>query len=189
MKIIWNPNPLCTTVDVDDVDRERMCMFLQNEAYTDLLCDITFELENKDKPPLSHEEILRLASKWRKICDMDETHSEIQALVTELQYSHGGDCTCVAASCMKCFAETALGINTIKGLGKEEASNIMIAFLGGNTIDDAIEALKIPYSYDTKNSAWDKYPREEYEKHIPRWEEERTRAHAWLLNYKEEHNF
>lgn len=186
MKIIWNPNPLCTTVDVDDVDRERMCMFLQNEAYTNLLCDITFELENKDKPPLSHEEILRRASKWRKICDMDETHSEIQALVTELQYSHGGDCTCWAASCMKCFAETALGINTIKGLGKHEASKIMDVFEHGATIDDALAALDADKDY-IKPDTWPASVG--WEEYIPRWEAERVRAHAWLLNYKEEHNF
>jgi hypothetical protein len=164
-------------------------MYVKNEEYTDLLCDITYMMEDKTKPPPSHEEIFKRADKWRQICDMDETHPRVKSLIDELQYSHAGDCTCFAASCFKCRAESALGINTIKGLGQHEASQIMEAFRNDKTIDDAIEDLKIPYSYDTRNPAWDKYPREEYEKYIPRWETERIKALSWLENYKKEHNF
>lgn len=121
----------------------------------------------------------------------DETHHEVQLITEELQGSHGGDCVCWPCTCFKCLAEDHLGISTTKGLGKHEGSYIMGAF-GKNrdrTIDEAIESLKVNHSYETRDKVWDKYPREEYEKHIPRWESERKNALEWLEAYKKEHGF
>jgi hypothetical protein len=191
MKINWHQNPLLTTVDVDERDRQRICMYLQNEDYVEILCDLSLTLEehiNKNKPPLSNKDILRRVSAWARICDMDEDDSRVAALVSELQYSHMGDCTCVAASCMKCWAETALGISTLEGLGKHEAAKIQGVFgSGGNvTIDEAIEKLSAPQSY-VKPTTWPDSVG--YEEHIPRWDRERVRAVNWLTQYKKDHGF
>lgn len=189
MKINWKENPLETTVDLDDNDRQRLVLFLQNEAYVEILCDLTLTLEKdirQDSSLPTHDEILKRTAKWRQICDMDETHPDVKMLESELQYSHGGDCTCWAASCMKCMAEYALGINTIKGLGQHEASNIMGVFQKYKSIDDAISYLTTDKEYVKPDNWPDSVG---YEVHIPRWDAERVRALEWLRNYKKEHNF
>lgn len=193
MKIIWNQNPLMSAVEVDEQDKRTLLLAIQNEEYVEILCSLDMWMDGKikkDTPP-TIEDIKGQVSKWGEICNMDIDHEDVQRMVDYLQSSHGGDCTCWPATCPKCMAESYLGIDTIKGLGKHEASNIMSAFGkdGDRTIDEAIDALKIPYKYENRHKAWDKYPREEYEKHIPRWEAERARAIEWLEKYKQEHGF
>lgn len=144
----------------------------------------------KDTPP-TMEDIQKRISRWGEICNMGIDHEDVQMYVADLQYSHGGDCVCWPCTCSKCRAESFLGIDTIKGLGKHEGRKIMSAF-GNNddrSIDEALEVLKTPYDYEKRHSSWEKYTREEYERHIPRWEVEKKRAIAWLEKYKEEHGF
>ena len=40
MKIHWHQNPLKSTVEVDDRDKERILLYIQNEYYSDILCDL-----------------------------------------------------------------------------------------------------------------------------------------------------
>ncbi len=189
MKINWHQNPLWTTVDVDDRDRQRICMFLQNEDYVEILCDLQLSLEetiDQKSTSLSNADIIKRVSKWQRICDMDENDSRVNALVSELQYSHMGDCTCVAASCMKCWAEAALGISTLEGLGKHEAAKISGVYKSDTTIDEAIEKLSAPQSY-VRPTTWPASVG--YEEYIPRWDRERVRAVNWLTQYKKDHGF
>jgi hypothetical protein len=188
MKINWSQNPLHTKVELDESDRERILLYLQNELHTDLLCDLNMRLEGKlgQKVPITVDEIRAKVSGWGNICDMTIEHEDVKAYEGYLQESHGGDCTCWAASCMKCHAEGALGINTIKGLGKHSANKIMGAFSGGKTIDEAITTLEQKPSYE-KPKDWPDVVG--YEKHIPRWEAEREAAIKWLKIYKEDHGF
>lgn len=193
MKINWHQNPLRTTVEVDDRDKQMILLGIQNEEYVEILCSLDLWMKGKikkDTPP-TMEDIQKQISRWGEICNMGIDHEDVQLYVSDLQYSHGGDCTCWPCTCSKCRAESFIGIDTIKGLGKHEASNIMGAFgeKGDRTIDEALEVLKAPYNYENRDPAWDKYPREEYEKHIPRWEAERKKAIDWLQKYKEEHGF
>lgn len=63
-----------------------------------------------------------------------------------LEGYHMGDCTCVPASCPKCYAESLLGVDTIEGLGKYEAGKIHDVFCPHNdfderTIDEVLEEL------------------------------------------------
>lgn len=193
MKTNWNQNPLRTSVDLDEQDLKTILLSIQNEHYTNILCDIDLWLSGKiDKEvPYTAEEVQRRISKWGEICNMEVTHDEVQLIVEELQGSHGGDCVCWPCTCFKCVAESHLGIDTLSGLGKHEASSIMGAFgkNGDRTIDEAIESLNIPHTYETRHSSWEKYSREEYEKHIPRFDAESKRAAEWLRKYKEEHGF
>lgn len=193
MKINWNQNPLRTTVDLDDRDKNMILLAIQNEEYSQILCHLNLWLSgeiDKDKPQTT-EEIYKQVKKWGEICNMTVDHEDVQLVIEDLQYGHAGDCTCFAMSCAKCRAEEYLGINTIKGLGQHEGSKLISAFGkdGNRTIDEALAILKTPYDYETRHSSWEKYPREEYEKHIPRWEAERKNAIEWLEKYKEEHGF
>jgi len=193
MKINWHQNPLRTAVDLDERDKLMLLHSIQNEEYSEILCSLDNWLGRKTKkdvePTLEkvHEEI----REWGAICNMKITHEEVQLIIDDLQGSHGGDCTCWPMTCFKCMAESYLGIDTLSGLGKHQAAKIMGAFgkNGDRTIDEAIETLKTPIDPEKRDPVWDKYPREEYEKHIPRWESERKSALKWLEAYKEEHQF
>ena len=193
MKINWNQNPFLTIVEIDERDKERILIAYQNEEYTNILCDLELELKGKyNRPALTDLEVIKeKVGKWGEICNLEVDSEEIQSYIGYLNTSHMGDCTCVPCSCMRCYVESMLGIDTLPGLGKHEASNVLGAFGkdGKKTIDEAIEALQTPHNYETRHSSWDKYPREEYEKHIPRWDAEQKRAAEWLKKYKEEHSF
>jgi hypothetical protein len=191
MKINWNPNPLATTVDVDDNDKKRILLYIQSERYENILCGLDLWLDGEiDKDtPITIEEIRTKVSRWSQICDMETDHKFVQEMVEELQRVHVGDCTCFAMSCIKCHAEAALGIDTIKGLGKHQAHKIMGAFTNGKNIDEAIQHLRKPYRYEDRHSSWEKYSREDYERHTPRWQAENDAAIAWLQRYREEHGF
>jgi hypothetical protein len=191
MKIIWNENPLKTVIEIDERDKERILLFIQNEAYIDILCNLDNAMNgrySKQEPLTDLEKIKSKIEKWEEICNMTIDCEEIQIIESDLKGSHGGDCTCWPISCMKCYAESALGIDTLKGLGKHEAHAIMGAFGENRTIDDALRHLYKP-TERTKLESWAKFSQEDYEKHIPRWEAERERALIWLKNYKEEHGF
>jgi hypothetical protein len=193
MKINWHQNPLKTTVDLDESDKQKLLLCIQNEEYSNILCELDLCLAGKIKKEVEPtiEEIHNQISKWGEICNMKTDDEEVQYLVDALQYSHGGDCTCWPASCEKCHAEEALGIDTIKGLGKHPANKIMNAFgeKGDRTIDEAIESLEKPYEYEARHKSWEKYSREDYEKNFPRWQAEKDAAIVWLRKYKEEHGF
>lgn len=190
MKIHWNENPLKSTVELNNRDREHILAHIQIEAYEEILCDLDLWLQQKiktdDEPTLEkvHEKIRG----WGEICNMTIEHEDVRAYEEYLQMSHGGDCTCIPCACVKCLAEEALGISTIEGLGKHSASKIMGAFSDDRTIDEAIERLEKKPSYE-KPEAWKGFTQEEYEKHIPRWEREREAAAKWLKTYKEDHGF
>jgi hypothetical protein len=96
---------------------------------------------------------------------------------------HNGDCVCSPMSCLKCRAESLVGIDTIRGLSKYSADKIFHAFSKNRDISGAIEELRVPYNKE----------HERFEKwwlpHIDRWNKEREEAIEWLLAYKKEHSF
>lgn len=150
MKIIWNENPLLTRVEMDDEDRRRLRAAVG--AYLNKYDDI------------------RDAKEGDRF-----TGYAIKALEEE---EHCGDCTCVPASCEKCFAEEMLSIDTIKGCGKHQLYKIRDAFKDGVGITDAIARLE---AYEPK-AEW-----EGWEAHVPRWKAEAKDALKWLCAYRDEH--
>ncbi len=186
MKINWNPNPLLTTIELDNRDREHILLYIQTKLYEDILCDLDLRLKGElgQKTPLTLDEIRSKVSGWGRICNMYIDREEVKSYEVYLQTSHGGDCTCFPCSCMKCHAEEALGISTIQGLGKHSAHKIMGAFSENRTIDEAITYLEQKPSY-VKPDNWPT----DYEKYIPRWKSEREAAIKWLKTYKQEHGF
>jgi hypothetical protein len=190
MKINWHQNPLRTTIDLDEQDKERLLFAVQNEEYSQILCSLNLWLNGRIEKDVPHtiEEVQKRISGWGEICNMDVTHEDVQVLVEDLQHSHGGDCTCFPMSCSKCRAEDYLGVSTIRGLGKHQANKIMGAFGkdGDRTIVEAIKILEVKPEYK-KSDTWPDSVG--YDIHIPRWESERLSAVEWLKKYKEEHNF
>lgn len=192
MKINWNQDPLCTSVEVDANDRERILLYIQNDAYQNILCSLQLRLDGliKKDTPVTMEEIYKKVEGWGEICNMKADDEEVELYVSELQNAmHMGDCVRQPCSCIKCDAEVALGINTLEGLGASSAHKILMAYSGDRDMHQAIEYLKAPYRYEDRHQCWKDTDEETYMKHTVSWEIEKKRALTWLLDYKERHGF
>ena len=192
MKINWNKNPLYTTIELDEHEKKELWYKIKIEIMEDHLYMAHFYLREGEYFDL--EQAKKQVNADYYIAD-DDKRSELdkrcdqmlEYYLDELQYSHSGDCTCVACSCLKCHAEILLGIDTIKGLGKHSAYKIDTAFGNKNekTIDEALASLE---NYQViREGSWLNHPEEEFNKHIPRWKEEARLAYNWLKQYKQEH--
>lgn len=181
MKIIWQPNPLYTTIELDDNDHKILRLKLHIESLEELLGSAAYASQEGDHFDL---EKVRLCVKY-ETWDEDALTPEIDrrlgytigALTEE---KHCGDCTCVPTSCTKCWAEALLGVDTIEGCGKHSLYKIDSAFGGNNdesiSVQEAIDKLK---AYEPK-AEW-----KGWEEHAFRWKTEAYRAAIWLERYKE----
>ncbi len=193
MKITYNKNPLWTTIELDEAEKKELWLKIKIKEMEELLFDAYFHLREKDKDfnlesaRKAVEPDYYLGVTDNEKSDIDKRCDEmLEYYLAELQANHVGDCTCVPCSCIKCYAEDLLGINTTKGLGKHSAYKINAAFGNKNekTIEEALESLK---NYNpTKGDAWSKFSQEEFDKHVPRWKAEAKLAYDWLLKYKNE---
>jgi hypothetical protein len=201
MKIIWNENPLLTQIMLDEHEKKEFWYKIKIEELQNLMTSAYFHLEEdkdffdikrakEDLEPKYFYPDWNDSSKKGQKSDLDKRVDELyEYYIADLEQNpHCGDCTCVACSCSKCHAEGLLGLDTIKGLRKHEASKIDGAFtLEGEkfptrekqrTIGEAIERLK---QYVPTN-AW-----EGAELHFERWIEEAINATKWLEKYRNEH--
>jgi hypothetical protein len=185
MKIIYNKNPLRTTVELDEIEKKEFWYKIKINEMTNLLYEAHFFLEEnleKVKKAVDPEYYSSENNELDKRCDL-----LLEQYLNDLQDIHVGDCTCVAMSCSKCHAESILGIDTIPGLKKHSSYKIDGAFGKNNekTIEEAIESLK-NYKVNIENpKEWDRLGG--YEQYIPRWMEEAKDAHDWLVDYKNRH--
>lgn len=213
MRFVYYPNPLRTRVYLDDKEKEIFKLKHRLEQQKWIIFGVRYRL--RENP----NDVLECANKhfngktyWElakaeipKNYDTEEYNAELdeeaQSYIDELENGyHMGDCTCIPASCVKCYAEEVAGIDTITGLGKHEASKIDSLFFAGKrmstfdirTIDEVLEILK-NYKVEPfeENKEWNRFPdrKELYEHHMPRWEQEAKHTYEWLLNYKQEHGF
>lgn len=161
MKINWNQNPLLTTVELDDHDKEKLKLKRTIEHILDEIGSVIFSKNSDQKDDHSRLE---------KLYDYEVSDDYIKEYENYLQESHCGDCTCVPMSCVKCYVEDLMDISTIKGCGKHSLYKIDAAFHSQEncTIDQAIEDLRKDKPYGVKPESWEKHTQEEYESHFPR---------------------
>lgn len=195
MNIIYTANPLFTQIELSDAEKSALWLHIRNEKLQERLYDVSYYLMDSQDENLESarkyadtsyfdEDIEDGKSQLDKECDI--THGYYIEALTD---KHCGDCMCIACSCIKCQTESLLGIDTIPGLRKHAAHNIMSAFDFDNkkSIDEALESLKHfhidPAKYDTK------YWKDAggYEQYIPKWKAEQEEAYLWLKHYKEQH--
>jgi hypothetical protein len=212
MNIIWNKNPLDTIVELTDHEKEIFKLKIKiHELEEDLGTaavylnpqNATWVMSKCPSRPNGHtieslidevlDRYLNMAYMYgegeHKGKGLDKRVDDLFSYyMDDLAGTHAGDCTCVPCSCTKCAAESLLGIDTIKGLGKHSAYKINMAF-GKNerTLDEALEYLKsFKVEPPTENlEGWAKVGG--WEQHVPRWEAEAKAAYEWLLQYKQDH--
>jgi hypothetical protein len=187
MEILWNENPLKTSIDLDKNDIEIFRLKLRIEHLTESAYSAYFHLKNEtsDADPTAAAKAL---STLEELFGHDNSLSDdppfFEVYLTELKKGyHCGDCTCVPASCAKCAAEEILGVNTIKGLGKHQARLIDSAFNNGanRTIDDVIDYLE---RYEPKNPGGQfAMSPEEIDKLMNAWRSQARSARDWLIQY------
>ncbi len=199
MKFEWSVNPLETVVFLDDADRKLLRVAIRLDAAINAIT--CRDLRDRAKTPEDAERYAKYLKGYDDVAfDEEEVSAETDKSVgmfeAELQGSHVGDCICFACTCTKCWAESLLGISTIAGLGKHEASKIDNCFTDTSTTTwsrktltsaEVIEELSKPVSR-TKNEHWKNSPQEMWDACIPRWESERATALQWYKRYIEEHN-
>lgn len=205
MKIIWAMNPLKTVVELDDADKRYLRERIKTELLEDRITSASLTLDPKHQAwlaerghGLTSEQVLDAARGHLDLAYLfdaergpdGQTFDEYLDLrlaryVAGLAEDHEGDCVCVPCSCMKCHAESLIGINTIAGLGKHSASKIGHAFRGGASIDQAVQRLVTYRPIWEPGRGWNS--REDFERHVPRWIEEGKRALEWLVAYRDEH--
>lgn len=180
MKIIYNQNPLNTVVELDDHEKKELWYKIKIDELEEKIQISKFHLTNDKYYNLEE------AKSYLEIENIDKRCDQLLlCYIEELAAPHCGDCVCFPCACAKCYAESLLGIDTIKGLSKHSANKIEVAFAKNTKdIDSVIEYLnnyEPILEYNPK--IW--ISKENYEKHIPRWKGEAKQAAEWLLNYKQ----
>lgn len=198
MKIIYKDNPLTSSVELDAIEKIKLLYDLKLKEMEELLWDVHFSLTEEH----FNLERARKAADYKYFSGADDlkegekTPLEIRAevmfnaIIEDLESGyHSGDCTCIPCTCMKCYGEDMIGINTLSGTSKHTNYKIDWAFDYGRTdvsIDVAIKKLEnydcIPNDPDSEH--WKS--KGGYEQFIPEWKKEYQYAADWLKKYKHE---
>lgn len=161
--IQYAPNPVASTVTLDEADIAKL-----------RACIIEDWTEDGVAPTAE------FVAEW------------VDLLTGMLQCEHMGDCTCCPFTCEKCRAEGYLGIDTMPGLYKHDATHVQGAFGDGRNIHEAIEWLAnhdahLDATPDDKKYTGTAQHIAIWDSAVPRWKEEAKRAHAWLTKWRDEH--
>jgi len=189
MEVLWHENPLRTSIKLTDDEKEVYRLRVSIDEMRDAIWTARFYLDgSKD-----YYDVGKARRELNVIDGNGElVESPYEWMMTELARGvHVGDCTCLPSSCGKCHAESVLGVDTIRGLGKHEAARLQSLFGGyggapergiSEVIQMLTEQIGQPFA---KPEKWpDKVG---WEKHIPRWTEETRRALRWLTEYRDAH--
>lgn len=187
MKITWKENPLATVIELDAADRRVLKLRLEIEDLTDRISSARISLSPEWHKDYKINDAVISALRHLDIPDGDaRLDGRLALFETGLASTHCGDCTCIPSSCMKCYAEHLLGVDTIAGLGKHEGSKIAGVFAAKSaSISEVLDSLN--NYHPIKGPAWDKFSDEEFQQHVPRWIAEARNAHTWLSAYEQTH--
>ncbi|MCV9964906.1 hypothetical protein OIU34_23720 [Pararhizobium sp. BT-229] len=185
MKINWNKNPLRTTVELTDGEKEVFRLKVRIEQLEDAvgMAALHLEEDGKRRKYFRPEKAMAHLQRVQKDDPDDEYCAD---LLHELESGyHFGDCTCVPTSCAKCHAESLLGIDTIDGLRKHAAHYVDGAFgrKDERSIDEAIQSLAdhVP----VRSGAWLELPQEQFDANVATWKKQAEEAHEWLTRYRD----
>ena len=172
MKMVYTDNPLATQVFLDASESRMLWHIIRAKELEELLFEVHCHLDAKcldidgarnDSDPdyiLGDDDQQRSGLEQR----VDTLHTHCLAV---LQSYHIGDCTCVPCGCSKCYAESLLGLNTLKGLPKHGGHTIMRLFSNDGCTTCA-EGIALLESRQTEQS-------------------DGAHALAWLRQYQAQH--
>lgn len=211
MKIVYAENPLRTQVLLDDHEKKEFWYKIKIEELQERMISAYFHVEDEKDfydPKRAKQELdpeyfyvtWKDSSKKGEKSGIDKRVDELFAYyIDDLENNpHVGDCTCVACSCSKCHAESLLGIDTMPGLGKHEASKIGGAFdrydmtekkwyTYVRTLDEVVAYLENDCANFEERMKSNPPDWKGWEAHIPRWKQEGINAYNWLKKYREDH--
>lgn len=178
MEILYNQNPLHTSIELNDMERMNLWHIIKAEELQERMYDAYFLLTNERFYDVN-KAISRLDPNYYLSNDKPDIDKRVDELYDEylssLSEPHCGDCTCVACSCIKCHAEDKIGVNTLQGLGQMSAYTIQMAFgghYGNRTLPEALDILKNGDDSDPQ---------------LAKQSTHRIAAFNWLLEYKDKH--
>nr|WP_250807510.1 hypothetical protein [Neorhizobium tomejilense] len=144
MLIRWNKNPIRTTVELSDGEKEVFLLKARLRECEDTIRSALFHLDGTRKHGKYFNVERAVAFLTHPLSKKQPDEDSALEMLASLECGfHCGDCTCVASPCERCFAEDILGIDTIKGLRQHEALMIDSAFGkdGERSIDEALAVL------------------------------------------------
>jgi hypothetical protein len=182
MKITYAHNPLATLVALEALEIAQLRLHLMAEEHEEQLGDLhdclaegrNFDLARARVLVAGAEEGRAGAALSARVVELSDYYEKA------LLGCHGGDCTCMPCSCLKCHAESAVGIDTIPGLNKHWAYKIDAAFRHAPTCPDAIAWMLEHPPEKMCQKPWQR-------PHIERWSREHARAIEWLTAYYHQH--
>lgn len=187
MKIIYKDNPLTTVIELSESEQSDFWLKLKIQELEYLLESAWFEANKSDfdiKVIRKDLDIDYWCPEVNPPSKLDNRIDEIFAYsIAYLKGSHVGNCTAVPCSCSKCHAEELLGINTIQGLSKYEASMINREFSKFSTIDEVIESLE-NYIPDKTRGGWHTVSDERFNEVSITFKAQAKSAASWLKRYK-----
>ena len=209
MKITYTPNPLDTTIELDELEIERFRLKIKIKELEDLMYGAYFELAYRSKDmgslkALSQNEIIEAAKKsldpdyWLEDEEGRTDHSKLDSRVDrllkhyleELSGSHVGDCTCVPMSCSKCHAESVLGVDTLAPFpGKHSMYYIASVFSRWNpeTQEHDRPEVSLDEAIEKLRTLKPTASWSGWEAHADRWAKEVKIAYEYLLQYRNKH--
>lgn len=196
MEIIWNNNPLKTQVILNQHEAEVLWYKLKVDLLLEAMCSAECSMNLEFMEPIHQkthgpdyrytaEEALKavrddLRFDYHDSEDFDIRVNEVhQMYLDALQGSHGGDCTCFCATCIKCDAEKKMGLNTIEGLSNHAGHYVCLAFNRRDCdLDKAIQNLE-EFKPRKKFGSDDALQAQ--------WSDWAAAALTWLVKYREDH--
>jgi len=181
MKIIWKHNPLDSYIEFEEGEDN----IIENLISYDRLWTAAQYHRDPIRFRIDPQEA---QEKFYKALDTDISKEEIEEFKAALKSGHFGDCTSFPCSCYQCWAESVVGISTIKGLGNSMGHQIFSAAEGtydsDNQIDAIIENLKnynptINEKWEGKEDMWNEW--------LPKWKAQAASAAKWMEEYKAKH--
>lgn len=195
MKIIYTENPLYIKIKLNKYEKNELWYKIKIDIMEDLLFMSHFYLEENKRFDLKEAKKYLIPDYYLDEDDVEKspinkrTDLLLKHFIEELNSFHMGDCTNVACSCSKCLAEDKIGINTLSGINSNQINLINEAFqnVENNSIVNAISYIN-NLQLNLKNFEnynWEKIGG--YEQYLEKWNQNKIKAHNWLLAYKEKH--
>ncbi len=135
MKIQYAENPLASKIILSDAEKKELWYRIKIDEMQNRVYSAMFSLEEGQYFDIKRARHQLDENYW--FPDKDDEKSKLdqrvdtlfEHYITSLEEGwHIGDCVCVPCSCSKCHAESLIGVDTMNGIYKHPASNILSVF-------------------------------------------------------------